>query len=457
MTASSFRCHVADVVEPPAALLGAFDAVIGFFALHHIHDLSLSLRSMSRLLVPGGRIAFLEPNPYNPLYYVQMAVKPEMTWEGDRGMLRMRPGVILPALESAGLGDCAYRRFGFFPPFLANAGGGGRAEAVLERVRPFRPMLPFQLFRGTLLSAEPEPRGQPAAPRRRSRGADRRRRPLPAERDQHGDESWFLQVVTRVAEGDVLYRDVFFGATPLSVWLTWPFVALFGPQLVWVKLMVLAAFAVTLVLTTWIVRRLGAGTSAALLVAAAVLVFATPHRSSFYPPLATSCLVACLAAVLVWVDGGPRARLGIAGAGAAAGLAFAAKQNVGLLVLAAVFVAVLLAGVGRRMASWTLAGAGFIVCALLPLIPVAATGGFSAFLDYGFTNKGTYTDLGGISYPTGFREEAVDVRGFLRAGRPSMRPCRRTTPSCTSSSRRSSCCSSSPGRGRPDSSATASR
>ena len=145
--------HVADVVEPPAALLGAFDAVIGFFALHHIHDLSLSLRSMSRLLVPGGRIAFLEPNPYNPLYYVQMAVKPEMTWEGDRGMLRMRPGVILPALESAGLGDCAYRRFGFFPPFLANAGGGGRAEAVLERVRPFRPMLPFQLFRGTLLSA----------------------------------------------------------------------------------------------------------------------------------------------------------------------------------------------------------------------------------------------------------------------------------------------------------------
>lgn len=230
------------------------------------------------------------------------------------------------------------------------------------------------------------------------------------------DESWFLQVVTRVAEGDVLYRDVFFGATPLSVWLTWPLVALLGPQLVWVKLMVLAAFAVTLVLTTWIVRRLGAGTSAALLVAAAVLVFATPHRSSFYPPLATSCLVACLAAVLVWVDGGPRARLGIAGAGAAAGLAFAAKQNVGLLVLAAVFVAVLLAGVGRRIASWTLAGVGFVVCALLPLIPVATTGGFSAFLDYGFTNKGTYTDLGAISYPTGFREEAVDARGFLRGG-----------------------------------------
>jgi SAM-dependent methyltransferase len=143
--------HVADVVEPPAALLGSFDAVVGFFALHHIHDLGLSLRSMSRLLVPGGRIAFLEPNPYNPLYYVQMAVKPEMTWEGDRGMLRMRPGVILPALEAAGLADLAHRRFGFFPPFLANSRGGPRAEAVLERVRVLEPALPFQLFRGTLL------------------------------------------------------------------------------------------------------------------------------------------------------------------------------------------------------------------------------------------------------------------------------------------------------------------
>jgi SAM-dependent methyltransferase len=142
--------HVADVLEPPAALLGSFDAVVGFFALHHIHDLTASIRSMSRLLVPGGRIAFLEPNPYNPLYYVQMAVKPEMTWEGDRGMLRMRPAVVLPALEAAGLSSLGHRRFGFFPPFLANARGGRGAESVLERVRVLEPALPFQLFRGTL-------------------------------------------------------------------------------------------------------------------------------------------------------------------------------------------------------------------------------------------------------------------------------------------------------------------
>jgi SAM-dependent methyltransferase len=142
--------HLADVVDPPADLLGAFDAVVGFFALHHIHDLAVSFRAMARLLAPGGRIAFLEPNPYNPLYYVQMAVKPEMTWEGDRGMLRMRRGVVVPAMAAAGLGRLAHRRFGFLPPFAANAQGGRRAEAVLERVRVLEPVLPFQLFRGTL-------------------------------------------------------------------------------------------------------------------------------------------------------------------------------------------------------------------------------------------------------------------------------------------------------------------
>ncbi len=61
-----------DVLDCPAALENAYDAVVGFFALHHMHDLARCFTAMARLVKPGGVVAFLEPNAYNLLYYVQM-------------------------------------------------------------------------------------------------------------------------------------------------------------------------------------------------------------------------------------------------------------------------------------------------------------------------------------------------------------------------------------------------
>ncbi len=97
---------------------------------------------------PGGRVVFLEPNPYNLLYYVQILFTPGMTWEGDGGIVRMRRRLIFRAMERAGFTRCAMTRFGFFPPFLTNRPWGARLEAWLERVPVWRPALPFQLFRG---------------------------------------------------------------------------------------------------------------------------------------------------------------------------------------------------------------------------------------------------------------------------------------------------------------------
>jgi SAM-dependent methyltransferase len=139
--------YAGDVLDPPAAL-GTFDAVVGFFTLHHIHDLPATYRAMARLVAPGGPVAFLEPNPWNPLYYVQIAVTREMTWEGDRGMVGMRRSQVFPAMASAGLVRLRLERFGFFPPFAANAPWGARVEGVLERRRALGPVLPFQLFGG---------------------------------------------------------------------------------------------------------------------------------------------------------------------------------------------------------------------------------------------------------------------------------------------------------------------
>ncbi len=142
--------HCADVLAPPAELLGRFEGVVGFFTLHHLHDLAGSIASMARLLQPGGRFAFVEPNAFNPLYYVQIAATPGMSFRGERRLTSMRPGVILPALRAAGLTDVFVHRYGFFPPQIVNRRSGRAVERALERVRPLRPVAAFQLFVGRL-------------------------------------------------------------------------------------------------------------------------------------------------------------------------------------------------------------------------------------------------------------------------------------------------------------------
>ncbi len=139
--------HSADVMKPPPDLENRFDAVVGFFALQHMHDLELCLRGMARLVKPGGRIAFLEGNAFNPLYYIQMTIMPEKTWRGDKGVTQMRMSVVANAMKRAGLKSPSVERFGFFPPFVANRSAGARIERAIERLRIFRPILPFQIFR----------------------------------------------------------------------------------------------------------------------------------------------------------------------------------------------------------------------------------------------------------------------------------------------------------------------
>ena len=138
--------HCADVLAPPDGLRSRFDGVIGFFTLHHLHDLEASIASMATLLRPGGRLAFVEPNAFNPLYYVQIAATPGMSFRGERRLTSMRPSVIFPALRRAGLSDAQVHRYGFFPPQVANRTAGRALERTLEQLRPLRRISAFQLF-----------------------------------------------------------------------------------------------------------------------------------------------------------------------------------------------------------------------------------------------------------------------------------------------------------------------
>ena len=150
-SAERSRFLACDAAEVDRHVQGPFDAVVGFFFLHHLPHLGPTLTAAARLLAPGGRMAFCEPNALNPLFYLQILGTRGMTWRGDGGVARMRRRVVGAAFRSAGLESDQVRRYGFFPPALANLEQGARWERRIEALTPLRPILPFQIFAGTLV------------------------------------------------------------------------------------------------------------------------------------------------------------------------------------------------------------------------------------------------------------------------------------------------------------------
>lgn len=127
-----------------------FTAAAGFFVLHHLMDLEAAFRALAAVLDPGARVAFCEPNGFNPLFYLQILVSPGMTWRGDRGVRHMTPRRVLGALERAGFRGLTSCRYGLFPPGLANRPHGAALEGRLERL-PLPPVAwAWQVFSGTL-------------------------------------------------------------------------------------------------------------------------------------------------------------------------------------------------------------------------------------------------------------------------------------------------------------------
>jgi len=139
--------YCADITEFPEELTNQFDVILGFFVLHHFYDLDASFNAMYDLLKASGKIVFLEPNAFNPLYYIQVLVTPTMSWKGDKGIVNMRKKVISKAMAAAGFQNFESRRYGFFPPAISNKKVGRKIEAALEKIPVLDPVLPFQLFK----------------------------------------------------------------------------------------------------------------------------------------------------------------------------------------------------------------------------------------------------------------------------------------------------------------------
>lgn len=223
------------------------------------------------------------------------------------------------------------------------------------------------------------------------------------------DEAWFLQVVARTNGGEVLYRDVFFGSTPLGVYLSGAVTRVLGTEMLVLKGVSVAVFAVTSLLAFHLARGFGLGRKASAAVVMALGVLALP-TIGLYGDLASTLLLATLALALRWVQLGtdqaePPAwwRHPLVLGGVTAGLCFGAKQNVGALALAALAATALLAPARpaprrRRLLDAARPAPAFVVVVGAVLAPVVLSGALPEFWDYGFANKGSYLRLGGKSY-----------------------------------------------------------
>ena len=119
------------------------------------------------------------------------------------------------------------------------------------------------------------------------------------------DETWFLQIVRRILSGEVLYRDVEYGATPLALYVTVPFVALFGAQLLVIRSVYMVFFAGSVLLARKISQQLARSPGAGAGVVLALCVYAQPRSLlPLYNPLAYLFLLGCLTAALRWQQDG---------------------------------------------------------------------------------------------------------------------------------------------------------
>jgi hypothetical protein len=200
------------------------------------------------------------------------------------------------------------------------------------------------------------------------------------------DEAWFLQVVNRVASGEVLYRDVFFGSTPLSVFLAAFFAKLVGSELILLRGLLAVYFTLSVFLSCEILKWLGLKKPYSPLLLATFFILS--HFQSTWGFSAYNALAKLFFLATFYFA--PRS---LKLAALFAGLCFCTKHNVGALALLAVLAAAFI-----RKQSPTTAFKIFAFISGLCLFLITLQGGLFEFFDYAFQNKRQYLSAEHCSY-----------------------------------------------------------
>jgi hypothetical protein len=240
------------------------------------------------------------------------------------------------------------------------------------------------------------------------------------------DESWFLAIIERVVEGEILYRDVFWPVTPLSVNIAVPLASVFGLE-VFVLRAILTIYFVLTVRMCWLIgRQLRIGTAQLVVMTIGLVAYAPPGEvyGSHYNPLAVLFFLITLSATLRWEEvrsfSQSKAFRMLLIASISAALCVSAKPNLGVLALAGIFVSSFLKSVPNASSHNPLITLGwvssiFVSTAVLLMAPTIIESGIGPF-GVNIMSQRSYVSLGEIPYAVGlgklFYPDAFSVRSL---------------------------------------------
>lgn len=130
------RIETGDVASVLGRGSDRFDLMLGFFVLHHLPELPAYFQAAAAALRPGGRMAFAEPNPFHPLFPVQILLTPGMRWSAEAGIYRLYPEAVRRAALDAGFSRVEIARYGALPRSPYNLLARAGAERLVERLVP---------------------------------------------------------------------------------------------------------------------------------------------------------------------------------------------------------------------------------------------------------------------------------------------------------------------------------
>jgi hypothetical protein len=212
------------------------------------------------------------------------------------------------------------------------------------------------------------------------------------------DDAWMVLVTQRVLSGEVLYRDVFCGVTPLAFQAYAWMASLFGNSLFVLRAYNHLLYVAVLVATIGVGERLAIPRRWMHCALGSIVLWSLPVYDSIYSTLAVLWSVVAFGCA-VGLTQSLRSPIALSFVGGlACGLAFASKQNVGLLSMVAFGSTVLWFLRGRLVAGGGALVAGFVFGAVPPLLPTLLAGAGPWLLAQGFVNKSVYLSKAGQSY-----------------------------------------------------------